>query len=388
MLKSNLLREKNKKAQRSVLYLPGLYLKRICLLVLLFLSDYAYYILLFTFPLLIFTATHSIALMGGLLLTVPAGQVAVNYFSARFLHRQDPRFFLIPGFALLFIMIIMADRGFTLTTVTPVMLLWSCGCACIKLGLHLLVKNAGKQLLGSWNFLVKPAQALALLAAPALAADLAFSNNYSDLFSYFGVLIAITALIYLLLFNNLSRESVADTDALPNWKQTGKIFRSPFFTGFIEAYFWIAAPMTLAFIYNRATPMAAILVCLFAPYFILVVLKNIFRMRIWQLKPLFRYLGAGLILLPLFFKPTGIWLFLDVTALGSLYGLIKVADTQERLAVQYYTVMQLCSAAGFTLAILAAVCSLYFFSFTTGLALAGVVILLWGGYLWFRRRGK
>lgn len=348
-------------------------------LLMQFLIDFSYYLFLFSFTFFLILKFQSLELIAAAMIFFGFSKMTVGFVSKNFIISKQPRTYFILGFALQFLAIIFLNKTLTVITTLLAILFWAYAVSFIKFASNILIQKNKEEIIGNWEYLHRPVKMASLLLTPAFGTYLIFQTNPNDVISYLGVIASLTAIIYLIGFNNISRKRVA----LPNLKL--QINKTTIVTGFLTAYFWIFAPVTMYLEKGEFNEIAWILVWFSIPYVLILVWKNIFKRKIWQLRPIMKSFLLVAFLIPFGFGLYGIAFKLAVLLLGIVLALIQSSDAQEGNFNNNYSMHQINFGAGFILAMLIGFIAVNRADFGLGLIALAVVISTWVIYAKLRK---
>lgn len=352
---------------------------KLMFLIMLFLVDFTYYLYLFTLPIIILVKYQSLSLVAGELLLAGLGKLVAPLLATKVIKSKQPRLYYVLGFAFMFISIIVINKVFAAETLLVSMFFWALAYNLIKIAGELHAKSAPTSLMSGTAFLHRPIRAAALILAPVFGTTLVFVSANTDYVGFLGVLSAIAALIYMIFFNKISRKEI-NLSVLGNVKiakKLAEINKTTVITGFIQGYFWVFAPLAMYLEFDQFRAITWVLIWLNAPYLLLLIWKNIFKMRVWQLKPIVKYILFVICLIPFFFKLDTIFFMVAVVALGIVLALVQTSDAQESNYKEGFVLHQFNYGLGFCFAMLFGMFSINNAMFGTGLGFLGIIILLY-----------
>lgn len=347
-------------------------------LLLQFLIEFSYYLLLFSLPFIIIMKFQSLMLVALAMMIIAATKILTPILLVRFIQYNNPRGYYILGFALQFLGILLLNKITTASTILVVSLSWALAYNLLKFANKQILSIKSTEVVGSWAFLQRPAKVAGLLFTPLIGSVLLFQTNTNDVIHYLGLLSTIAAIIYLLGFNKLGREATKSNKVtIFEKKLLKKINRSTMVTGYLTAYFWVYAPLSIYLEGKNLNDLAWILIWFNLPYLIILIWKNIFKYPIWQLRYKVKYLLFILALIP-FVVGLDLKIYsVAVFFLGLLLALVQASDAQEQHYSASYEFHQISYGIGFFVAVLTGFLAVNSGSFGFGLGLLVLAILLW-----------
>ena len=364
-------------------------LKKLAYLICLALVDLSDTLLLFAFPVIIFDKLKSLWLTAGIMMVWPITRGLIHLLINRLSKRSDTRFLYLLGFTLIFIMIIVLNRQFTVYLLPVLLILWGAGTELVRMSLAGIRREYFGEYIGNWDFLERPVQAFALLVAPVFAFTIIMGGSYADVFNFLGLVIAVTALIFFFALNKpLSGNILTGIKPHFNWEYLRTLNRSAFFVSLIEGMIWLQLPIIVVINALDQGAWAYLVPAFLLPYFLLALFKNVFRLRIWQLQTWVKYFLAGGLLVCGYFAGNISVLLVLLFLLGVVFGLIMLADQHEKLQSDLDDRIVFASILGFFCATLWVLVVGNYLKLQNQMALLGSVVVAYGLWKRFSNRLK
>lgn len=359
----------------------GLIIK-LSFLLMQFLIEFCFYLFIFSIPFLILMKFQSLLLVAIGAAIFGIVKISLPYISKKLINSNNSRMYFILGLTSEFLAIIILSKVMTMLTLLLAITLWAIAYNLLKYASLKLVSTSHKEIIGNWAYLYRPIRMSGLMFAPFIAAYLIFQNNINDVINYLGLLASLGAILYLCFFNKLARKEKKLTKEIFSFNKTTIL------TGFLYAYFWIYAPLAMYLEYDQFNQIPLVLLWLNLPYLLILVWKNIFKLNIWQLRPLAKAILIILALVIFGFSNNILVFILATVLLGIVLGLMQSSDAQEKNYQHNYFAHQINFGIGFVIAVLLGFVSVYNNNFSNGLITLAAIILVWVIYSKLKGRRK
>jgi hypothetical protein len=343
------------------------------------LMEFAEYLLIFILPVIIFDKVRVFWLTIAMFSLLPLARGGAYLLIRKIFKRTDTRFLYLFGFTMIFMMIVIINRQFTVNILPLLIIFWGLGSESVRMSLAGIRKKYFAEFVGAWDYLQKPAQLFAMLLAPIFALSIYLGSGYLDAINLFGFVTAITALLFFFGLNKPEpKDIINESSKFLNFSAIGNINKSIVFVNILAALLWLQLPLQVIINQKNDSAWQFVLPSFILPYFILAIFKNVFKFKIWQLRTNIKYLSMGTVLVLSFMATNVLYLVIVLALLGTICAFILLADRHEQKALMLDAGYIFSVLLGFLLAVIFLVIFVNWLTLQQQLNLLGCGVLLIG----------
>lgn len=319
-------------------------------LIMQFIIECVFYMYLFLLPLLLIKNTHSLASIGLIGFAIGLSKIFNAFLVNRVRKFKSIREYYVLGFSLLLISMTFINRDINFYIAILLIFLLSLAYNLLKVT-FIIHGRAYTHLTKTSEFLHRPIKASCLIMSPILGFSLLANSSENEFYQFSGVLVAIASLIFLILFNKKDSTTITDAQKSFAFKFNIKKFanKTILLVGFLQGYFWLYAGVNTYIYGGFVKKIVMNLIWLNFPYLLILIWKNVFKMKVWQLKPIAKYVLFIISFLLFLIPATPFFEFIRIVFLGLLLALVQSSDAWELSYKNRYCLHQINYALGFIL---------------------------------------